>query len=108
AALIELARGFGRLGTIAGRPEPQHTLVFLSSDGGAFGGFGAERFASTSPLRNRVKAVVSLDALAGTARPRLELSGFAPRSPAPALVRTADLRVAEQVGRQPVRPGWLA
>ncbi len=51
AALIELARGYGRLGTIAGRPKPQHTLIFLSSDGGAFGGFGAERFASASPLR---------------------------------------------------------
>lgn len=108
AALIELVRGYGRLGTVAGRPKPQHTLIFLSSDGGAFGGFGAERFASTSPLRTRVRAVVSLDALAGTARPRLETAGFAPRSPAPALVRTADVRVAAQLGRSPARPGWLA
>ena len=108
AALIELVRGYGRLGTIAGRPKPQHTLIFLSSDGGAFGGFGAERFASTSPLRAGVRAVVSLDALAGTARPRLETAGFAPRSPAPALVRTADVRVAAQLGRSPARPGWLA
>ena len=107
AALIELARGYGRLGTIAGRPKPQHTLIFLSSDGGAFGGFGAERFASTSPLRTRVRAAVSLDALAGTARPRLETAGLAPRSPTPALVRTADVRVAAQVGRAPARPGWL-
>ena len=107
AALIELVRGYGRLGTIAGRPLPQHTLVFLSSDGGAFGGFGAERFASVSPLRNRIRAVVSLDALAGTARPRLEVAGFAPRSPAPALVRTADVRVAAEAGRPPALPGWL-
>ena len=107
AALIELVRGYGRLGTIAGRPKPQHTLIFLSSDGGAFGGFGAERFASASPLRGSVRAVVSLDALAGTARPRLEIAGFAPRSPAPALVRTADVRVADQLGRSPARPGWL-
>lgn len=107
AALIELMRGYGRLGTVAGRPKPQHTLVFLSSDGGAFGGYGAERFASTSPLRNRVKAVVSLDALAGSARPRLEIAGFAPRSPAPALTRTADVQVAAQIGRTPARPGWL-
>ena len=107
AALIELVRGYGRLGTVAGRPKPQHTLIFLSSDGGAFGGFGAERFASTSPLRGSVRAVVSLDALAGTARPRLETAGFAPRSPAPALVRTADIRVADQVGRPPAHPGWL-
>ena len=108
AALIELARGYGRLGTIAGRPKPQHTLIFLSSDGGAFGGFGAERFASTSPFRDSVRAVVSLDALAGSAKPRLEIAGFAPHSPAPALVRTADVQVAAQLGRSPARPGWLA
>jgi len=107
AALIELVRGYGRLGTVAGRPKPQHTLVFLSSDGGAFGGYGAERFAATSPLRDRVKAAVSLDALAGTARPRLEIAGFTPRSPAPALIRTADVQVAAQLGRPPAHPGWL-
>ena len=107
AALLELERGYGRLGTIAGRPRPEHTLIFLSSDGGAFGGFGAERFASTSPLRQSVRAVVSLDAIAGAARPRLEIAGLAPRSPAPALVRTADARVLSQLGMPPARPGWL-
>jgi len=107
AALIELGRGFGRLGTIAGRPKPEHTLIFLSSDGGAYGGFGAERFASSSPLRRSVRAVVSLDAIGGSARPRLEISGLAPRSPTPALVRTADVRVADQLGAPPIRPGWL-
>jgi hypothetical protein len=107
AALIELARGYARLGTVAGRPQPQHTLVFLSSDGGAYGGYGAERFASTSPLRHNLLAVVSLDGIAGRARPRLELSGFGSRSPAPALVRTASRRVAEQTTREPARPDWL-
>ena len=107
AALIELVRGYGRLGTVAGRPQPQHTLVFLSSDGGAFGGYGAERFAATSPLRDRIKAAVSLDALAGTARPRLEIAGFTARSPAPALIRTADVQVAIELGRPPAHPGWL-
>ena len=107
AALIELARGYGRLGTVAGRPKPQHTLIFLSSDGGAYGGFGAERFASTSPYRDRIKAVVSLDGLAGSAKPRLELAGFEPRSPAPALIRTADVQVATQIGRAPAHAGWL-
>jgi hypothetical protein len=107
AALIELARGYGRLGTVAGRPTPKHTLVFLSSDGGAFGGYGAERYAATSPLRNDLRAVVSLDGLAGTAPPRLELSGFEPRSPTPALLRTADVRVAEELGVPPSRPGAL-
>ena len=108
AALIELARGYGRLGTVAGRPQPMHTLIFLSSDGGAYGGYGAERFAATWPLRDRLRAVVSLDGLGGSAAPRLELAGYAPRSPTPALLRTADVRVAEQQGRLPSRPGWLA
>ncbi|WP_411277970.1 M28 family metallopeptidase [Gaiella sp.] len=107
AALIELARGFGRLGTIAGRPKPEHTLIFLSSDGGAYGGFGAERFAANSPLREDVRAVVSLDAIGSSARPRLEISGLSARSPTPALVRTADVRVADQLGTPPLRPGWL-
>jgi hypothetical protein len=107
AALIELVRGYGRLGTVAGRPKPQHTLIFLSSDGGAYGGFGAERFAATSPYRDRIKAVVSLDGLAGSAKPRLELAGFEPRSPAPALIRTADVQIAAQVAKPPARPGWL-
>jgi hypothetical protein len=107
AVLIELERAYGRLGTIAGRPKPEHTLIFLSSDGGAYGGFGAERFAAASPFRDTVRAVVSLDALAGSARPRLEISGLAPRSPAPALVRTADVRVQDQLGRGPAYPGWL-
>ncbi|MCY7303878.1 MAG: M28 family metallopeptidase [Thermoleophilia bacterium] len=107
AALIEIERGYGRLGTIARRPTPEHTLIFLSSDGGAFGGFGAERFAARSPRRDTVRAVVSLDALAGSARPRLEIAGLAPRSPAPALVRTADVRVEDELGAAPVYPGWL-
>ena len=62
----------------ARRPDgrrPLHTLVFLSSDGGAYGGVGAERFASTSPLRDNLIAVVSLDGIGGHARPRLELAG---------------------------------
>ena len=108
AALIELARGYATSGTVTERPEPEHTLVFLSSDGGAYGGLGAERFASTSPLRSKVLAVVSLDGLAGNAPPRLELAGFEPRSPAPALVRTASVRIAEQTVTEPSRPGWLA
>ena len=107
AALIELARGYGKLSTAAAGPKPMHTLIFLSSDGGAFGGYGAERFARTSPLRGTLKAVVSLDGLAGTAQPRLELAGFQPRSPTPALLRTADVRIAKELGRPPARPGWL-
>jgi acetylornithine deacetylase/succinyl-diaminopimelate desuccinylase-like protein len=45
AALIELARAYAAAGTAAGRAQPQHTLVFLSDDGGAYGGVGVARFA---------------------------------------------------------------
>ena len=107
ATLIELARGYARLGSPASRPQPQHTLVFLSSDGGAYGGYGAERFARTSLLRTHVVAVVSLDGLASSVEPRLVISGLAARSPAPALLRTADVRIAGQLGSAPARPGWL-
>ncbi len=107
AALIELARSYAKLGTSAGRPKPEHTLVFVSSDGGAYGGLGAERFAKSS-LAQGARAVISLDAIAGRARPRLAVAGFEPRSPAPALVRTASARIAEQTGRDPALPGWLA
>ena len=65
AALIELARGYGRLGTIAGRPRPEHTLIFLSSDGGAFGG-----------LRRRA---VRVDVAAPEARPGRRLARCARR-----------------------------
>lgn len=108
AALIELARGYGTLGTVGRSPRPQHTLAFLSSDGGAYGGLGAERFASVSPLGRTLRAVVSLDGLAGRGRPRLELSSLTASSPAPALVRTASARIAEQVGVVPEQPGWLS
>jgi hypothetical protein len=46
-ALLELARGYGlRADTAA--ITPAHTIVFLSTDGGAFGGLGAARFAERS------------------------------------------------------------
>jgi hypothetical protein len=107
AALIELARAYSASGTAAGRARPQYTLVFLFSDGGAFGGVGAARFAAQSRFKDRILAVVVLEALAGGQRPRLELAGDAPRSPAPPLVQTASARTAEQTGREPDRPGLL-
>ena len=44
-------------------------------------------------------AVVNLDAIAGRGRPRLELAGDTPRSPAPGLVETVRARL----GRRPAR-----
>ena len=94
AALIELARGYGTLSTAAAGPKPMHTLIFLSSDGGAFGGYGAERFARRRRFRGRSRRSSRSTGSPGTARPRLELAGFEPRSPTPALLRTADVRIA--------------
>ena len=107
AAPVELLRGYAVTGTLARRLQPAHTLVFLSSDGGAYGALGARHFATRSPLARRAVAVLSLDGIAGRARPRLELAGAASRSPAPSLVRTATVRVGEQVGEEPARPGLL-
>ena len=103
AALVELARAYATsCGRCADGPRAAaHTIVFLSTDGGAFGGLGAARFAGTSQYRDRTVAVVNLDALAGTAPPRLEIAGDRPRSPAAALVQTAAERILEQTGREP-------
>ena len=108
AALIELARAYARPRSEGQAVvESPHRLVFLSTDGGAFGGLGAVRFATHSPLRDQVVAVVNLDALAGTGSPRLELAGDRPRSPAPVLVSTAARRILEETGSRPHHPGFL-
>ena len=50
AALIELARAYGRPpGAPPQGSGPKHQLIFLSTDGGAFGGLGAERFVERLP-----------------------------------------------------------
>ena len=107
AALIELARPYALAGTTESARTPLHTLVFLSTDGGAYGSLGAARFAERSPLADRAVAVVSLDGLAGSATTRLELAGLDGRSPPPVLVRTADARISAETGTAPVRPGVL-
>src|SRR5436305_7553394 len=107
AALIELARGYASVGGGGGRATPAHRILFLSTDGGAFGGLGAEHFAAQAARRQDVVAVVNLDALAGTGRPRLEMAGDTARSPAASLVETAALRILEQTGSRPARPSAL-
>ena len=102
-ALVELARGFAPQ-ELGPDPLPQRTLVLVSTDAGSYGGAGAERFASTSPLARSAIAVVVLDGLGGTGRPRLAIAGDEPVSPARALVRTAAARVEEQVGSAPSLP----
>ena len=94
AALIELARGFAPQ-ELGPDPLPQHTLVLVSTDGGAYGGAGAARLVATSPLAKSAIAVVVLDGL-GSGRPRLAIAGDDPVSPARALVRTAAARLSEE------------
>jgi peptidase M28-like protein len=107
AALIELARAYAAAGTAAGRAQPQHTLVFLSTDGGAYGSVGAAHFARRERFQGRVLAGVVLDGLAGRRRPRLDVAGDGSRTPAPALVRTASARIEEQTRRPPAQPSVL-
>lgn len=108
AALIELARAYApAAGAATLQTQPSHTLVFVSTDGGAFGALGAARFAERSPYGRAALAVISLDAVAGTGSPRLLIAGDTPRSPAAALVRTAAVRVLEQTGTEPVRASAL-
>jgi Peptidase family M28 len=105
ATLMQLARSYGTpLGARAIRP--QHTLVFVATDGGAFGGLGARRFAETH--RGNVIAAVELAALAGRGPPRLVLAGTEPRLASATFVETAAQRVLEQSGRRPAHPGALA
>jgi hypothetical protein len=104
AAIIELARAFAPQET-GPDPLPQHTLVFVSTDAGAYGGAGAERFAQTSPLAERAIAVVVLDGLGGRGKPRIAIAGDEPASPARTLVRTAAARIEEQAAVAPSLPG---
>jgi peptidase M28-like protein len=104
AALIELARGYAT--TRGVQPvRAAHTLVFLSTDGGAFGGLGAARFVQHLPFH--VVATVNLTAIAGKGTPRVVITGDTPRSPAAALVETTAKRVLEQTGTPVVRAGFF-
>ncbi|MGH3020030.1 MAG: M28 family peptidase [Gaiellaceae bacterium] len=100
-ALLELARDLGNA-TLA------HPFVLVSTDGGAFGGLGAEHFAAASPYEGRIAAVVNLDAIAGRQPPRIAFGGDTARVSSPTLLATADAAVRRQVGTDPRRPGAVA
>ncbi|HEY2073286.1 MAG TPA: M28 family peptidase, partial [Gaiellaceae bacterium] len=106
AALIELARAYAPAGGAAQLTLP-YSLLFLSTDGGVYGGLGAAAFAAHSPERLDVIAVVDLDAIAGRGRSRLELAGDRPRSPAAGLVETVRAQLAAETGSDPDRPSAL-
>jgi hypothetical protein len=111
AALIELARTYARSPPAAtrsgGSVRPAHSIVFLSSDGGAFGNLGAAHFAADPAYRDRIAAVIDLDTIAGDGAPRLVFGGDRPRSPTATLVQTAADRMLEHTGRAPDRASAL-
>jgi hypothetical protein len=111
-ALLELARGYGTRASPTARQataalSPAHTLVFLSSDAGAFGGLGARRFLKRSPYRTRLEAAVNLDAIGGRQALRLDIAGDRPRSPDPVLVQTAAGHIQQRTGAEPRRTSSL-
>ena len=110
AALIELARAYGRIRGVTPAQQsvvPARRIVFLSTDGGAFGGLGAAHFAERHAEREDVVAVLNLDSIGGAGAPRLQLAGDTPRSPPAELVRTATARVLEETQLRVRRPAAL-
>jgi hypothetical protein len=108
AAMIELARVYAATrDALTGGASPTHTLVFASTDGGAYGLLGARRLASTAAA-GRAVAVIVLDSIASRGRPRLVVAGHGPRSAAPGVLATAAARIQEETGQGPATTGWLA
>ena len=107
ATLVQLARSYGTPTAAPGTRaiSPLHTLVFVATDGGAFGALGTRRFARTHP--GHALAVIDLAALAGRGPPRLVLTGSEPRLAAPDLVETAAQLILDASSR-PHRPTALA
>jgi hypothetical protein len=110
AALVELARAYGGLPAPGAVPQtvvPARRIVFLSTDGGAYGGLGAAHFAAGYAERDQIVAVVNLDGIASRGRPRMQLAGDTPRSPPGELVATAAARVLDYTQQRPSRASAL-
>ena len=107
AMLVQLARAYGSPPGVSSRLHPNHTILFLSTDGGAFGGLGAAWFVAHSPGRHDVAAVINLDAVGGTGPVRLQFNGDTPRTPSGTFLETIAARVAAQIGHRPGRPSAL-
>jgi hypothetical protein len=97
AGLVQLAQTYTRV-------KPEHTLVFLSTDGGAAGGLGARHFVDHDPAGRNVVAVVNLDTIATSGRPGIAVSGPGPHSPSPTLLASAIARLSDQTRQTPARP----
>jgi hypothetical protein len=108
AMLIQLARAYGvPSGLPSGQLRPNHTILFVSTDGGAYGGVGAAWFAAHSPFRNDVAGVINLDSVGGNGPIRIEFGGDIPREPSGTFLQTIAARVSAQTGRLPARPSAL-
>jgi hypothetical protein len=108
AMLVQLARAYGAPPGFSGpNLRPNHTILFVSTDGGAFGALGAAAFAAHSPLRHDVAAVIDLDSVGGSGRIRLQIDGDVPRNPSGTFVETAAARIVAQIGRRPARDSIL-
>jgi hypothetical protein len=100
-ALLELARDTGSAAL-------SHTLVLVSTDGDVFGSLGSAEFARNSGLGERLAAAIDLDAIGGSAPPRVEFAGDTPRTPASTLVATAEASIEAQSQITPKRPNALS
>jgi hypothetical protein len=106
AALIVLARSYATPAEREDEPfGPNHTIVFLSTDGGALGSIGARHYAATES--GRIDAVINLDTIGGAGSPSLQIAGDKPRSTSPTLLRTAAIRILDQTGTVPRRPSLV-
>ncbi len=98
AAMLELARAYQDQPGFVSPPQPAHTIVFLSTDGGAFGAIGAAHFAQLRSSKQHIAAVIVLDSIAGTGKPRILFNGDSTHLPPPVLVATAYQLLNEQPG----------
>ena len=105
AMLVQLARAYGApADASSGRLRPNHTILFVSTDGGSAGGLGAAWFASHAPLRRDIAGVINLDAVGGSGRVRVEFNGDTPRNPSGTFLQTIAARISAETGRPPARP----
>ena len=100
-ALLELARDTGSAAL-------SHTIVLVSTDGDVFGSLGSTEFARNWPNRDRLAAVIDLDAIGGQGAPHLHFAGDTPRTPVSTLLATAEASVQEQAQTTPLRPNALS
>jgi MFS family permease len=90
AVMLELARAYQYRPGYSSALQPAHTLVFLSTDGGAFDAVGAARFARRHSVGHRIAAVIVLESVAGSGKPRVLFNGDTTSLPPPVLVATAS------------------